>query len=124
MHVINIKNIEFKYSKLDSGTVLIFESPQNVDSGKTAEAMSVPLNALEEFVDFIRTERTKLSGVNFEPGDVVYYLIEMPGFSLNNLGIVTSVNESYVFVRYGDKTGSEATSRVNLTLIKKGEKSV
>lgn len=31
-----------------------------------------------------------------------------------NLGIVTSKNDSYIFVRYKDKTGSQATSANDL----------
>ncbi len=31
-------------------------------------------------------------------------------------GVITSVNDSYVFVRYGDDTGSKATYASDLTL--------
>lgn len=55
---------------------------------------------------------------DFKPGDEVTYIPRHAKMDERHpdreLGIVTSVNDTFVFARYGDRTGSQATSPADL----------
>jgi len=56
-------------------------------------------------------------------GDGVVYYPD-PGIPSERAeqGVITSVNDAWVFVRYGDNTGSKATSPANLVLLNAAER--
>ena len=50
-------------------------------------------------------------------GDAVVYHPYAPELDPVEEGVITSVNDRYVFVRYGTDKGSKATSAERLTLV-------